>query len=69
MHQEEKARKLVQGIVNLSRAFGYSIVAEELETEEDVSTVREMGVDFGQGYHIGKPQSLDSLSQQLKEGA
>ena len=68
MHEQEKARKLVQGIVNLSRAFGYSIVAEGLETEQDVDTVREMGVEYGQGYHIGKPQPLDAILQQIKSG-
>lgn len=68
MQTEEKARKLIQGIVNLSRAFGYSIVAEGLETEQDVDTVREMTVDYGQGYHIGKPQSVEKILQQIKNG-
>lgn len=69
MHQQEKAKKLVKGIVNLSKAFGYSIVAEGLETQQDVDTVREMGVHFGQGYHIDKPQSVEDILQQIKNGA
>lgn len=66
MHQNEKAMKLVKGIVNLSRAFGYSIVAEGLETEQDVDTIREMAVEYGQGYHIGKPQSVEDILEQVK---
>ncbi len=68
MHTEDKAHKLVKGIVNLSRAFEFSIVAEGLETEQDVDSVRDMSVDYGQGYHIGKPQVLEDLLQQIKKG-
>ena len=69
MHQQEKARNLVQGIVDLSKALDYSIVAEGIETQIDADTVRDMGVHYGQGYHIGKPQALEDILQQIKSGA
>jgi len=69
MHVEAKARKLVIGIIQLSKALGFSIVAEGLESEEDVTTLRELFVEYGQGYHIGKAQSAEEILQQIKNGA
>ncbi len=69
MHEQEKARNLVQGIVDLSKALDYSIVAEGIETQLDADTVRDMGVHYGQGFYIGKPQPLEDILQQIKDGA
>jgi len=68
MESDPKAKKLVRGIVNLSKALGFAIVAEGLETEQDIITLREMAVEYGQGYHIGKPQSADEIMEHIKNG-
>jgi EAL domain-containing protein (putative c-di-GMP-specific phosphodiesterase class I) len=69
MHKNPKARKLVKGIVNLAKALGFSVVAEGIETEDDLITLQEMSVEYGQGYYIGKPQSMEEVLEQLKNGA
>lgn len=35
--------------------MGYTIVAEGAETEEEVSLLREWGVDMVQGYYFSRP--------------
>ena len=56
-------------MVDLSKALGYSIVAEGLETEQHLNTLTELAVDFGQGWHVGKPQSFAEVAKHVKSGA
>ena len=48
-------RVFVQAMVEISRVYGMKIVAEWVENAEIMSLLKEMGVDYGQGYHFGKP--------------
>lgn len=68
MEDNEKARKLVKGIVSLSKELGYSIVAEGIETDAQLSLLRDLGCDYGQGYLIGKPQTFEAVMEQIKSG-
>jgi len=69
MQQSPKALKLVIGMVRLSRALGFSTVAEGLETENDLNALKALSVEYGQGFYIAKPQSAENILAQLKNGA
>jgi EAL domain-containing protein (putative c-di-GMP-specific phosphodiesterase class I) len=43
-------------VVELARSRGLRVVAEGVETEEQLRIVRELGVDRAQGYLFGRPQ-------------
>jgi diguanylate cyclase (GGDEF)-like protein len=45
----------VQAIVTIARGLRKRTVAEFVGNEETVDRLREYGVDFAQGYHIGRP--------------
>ena len=47
---------LVEAFFLFSRRIGAKLVAEGIETRADLAKLREIGVDFGQGYLLGKPQ-------------
>ncbi|MCB1061715.1 MAG: EAL domain-containing protein, partial [Verrucomicrobiae bacterium] len=47
----------VRAITDLSHAIGMTCVAEHVEDEESAILLRELDVDFAQGYHLGRPQS------------
>ncbi len=49
-------RELVKAIVAIGRALGKKIVAEYVVDEQTLDIVRELGVDYAQGYYIGEPQ-------------
>jgi PAS domain S-box-containing protein len=49
---------LVRATVGLARDFGYQTIAEGVEDSETLALVRELGVDFAQGYHLGRPAPL-----------
>jgi len=43
----------------MCRGLGIKVVAEYVEDLETLVLVRELGIDFAQGYFIGKPQHVD----------
>lgn len=48
--------KLVQGILEACRELQVRTIAEGIETQAALNTVRDMGIELGQGYFFGKPQ-------------
>jgi len=53
-------RAMVEMIVHLARVMGKSTVAEFVESEEVLAALRGIGVDYAQGYAIGKPVPFES---------
>jgi PAS domain S-box-containing protein len=51
---------VVKAIVNLAEGFGCETIAEGVEDEETLVLLREYGVDFAQGYHLGRPAPLET---------
>ena len=49
---------LVKAIVNLAQAFGQTTIAEGVEDAATLSLLAEYGVDYAQGYHVGRPAAL-----------
>ena len=45
----------VQAMVEISRVYGMKVIAEWVENVEIVSLLKDANVDYGQGYHFGKP--------------
>ena len=56
-------RAVVQGLSQIVHAFNMRIVAEFVETEEVMQLVRTLNADYAQGWHIGKPQPVETLIQ------
>jgi EAL domain-containing protein (putative c-di-GMP-specific phosphodiesterase class I) len=47
---------IVEAVVNLGHSFGMAVVAEGLETPLQLSRLRDLGCDRGQGYLFGRPR-------------
>lgn len=52
---EERSRKILSTIVTLARQLGMNIVVEGVETIEQLTMIKEMGVNTYQGYYFSKP--------------
>lgn len=50
-------RQFVRSIQEIAQKSGARIVAEGIENEEELIAIKEIGIAFGQGYHIARPQS------------
>jgi diguanylate cyclase (GGDEF)-like protein/PAS domain S-box-containing protein len=49
---------VIQAVVDIARGLGKRTVAEMVGDEETLNLVRDLGVDFVQGFHIGRPAPL-----------
>ncbi|TNC13515.1 EAL domain-containing protein [Methylobacterium terricola] len=54
-------RGLVQAVLGLGRALGIEVVAEGVETAEDLATLSALGCPYLQGYHLGRPAPADQV--------
>jgi diguanylate cyclase (GGDEF)-like protein/PAS domain S-box-containing protein len=49
---------MVTAMIKLARSLNFRVVAEQVEDMSALDSVRRMGVDFVQGYQVGRPQPL-----------
>jgi two-component system CheB/CheR fusion protein len=54
-------RVIAQTIVAMAQTLGYTVVAEGIETEEQLGVLRDIGCHVGQGYLFAKPLTSDEL--------
>jgi EAL domain-containing protein (putative c-di-GMP-specific phosphodiesterase class I) len=48
----------VRAMVEISKVFGLSVIAEWVEDQDTADMLRSFGVAYGQGYHFGKAMPL-----------
>lgn len=63
---EPEAEDAVQQRVDLGRKFGLKVCAEGVENGAQHERVRDLGCDFGQGYHFARPSSRDMVAKMLR---
>ena len=63
--QSPEQRALVAGIVAMSHALGLVVVAEGVETEEQLAIVRDLGCDLIQGFVFSRPIEAESMRAML----
>ena len=51
---------VVKAIVNLAQGFGCQTIAEGVEDQETLSRLGILGVDYAQGYYLGRPAPLEA---------
>jgi len=52
---------LVKSINEIGQVMGFQTIAEHVENDEILKTVREIGINFAQGYGIHDPQAFEQL--------
>lgn len=61
LHNDKVDQALVRAIVQVIQALGKKAVAEYVENEEILVILKEMGIDYVQGYHIGYPAPVEEI--------
>ena len=54
---------IVSTISNFSKKFGFKTVAEFVTNESVFNKVKELDIDYAQGYYFGKPISIDDIQE------
>jgi len=50
-------RQMVKALIALGHGMEAEVIAEGVQNEEETQVLRAMGVDFGQGYHLARPDA------------
>jgi diguanylate cyclase (GGDEF)-like protein/PAS domain S-box-containing protein len=58
---------IVRTIITMSRTLGVRVIAEGVETDEQLEFLRQEGCDLAQGYHISRPIPVDELKVFLRQ--
>ncbi len=56
---------IVRSVVDLAHGLGLQVVAEGIEDERAAARSRQLGIEFGQGFHLAKPMPVDVLRRWL----
>jgi diguanylate cyclase (GGDEF)-like protein len=54
--------QVVSAVTGMARILRFKVIAEQVESQADFEALRDLGVDFIQGYFVERPQRLGNLS-------
>ncbi|WKL23190.1 GGDEF and EAL domain-containing protein [Agrobacterium tumefaciens] len=57
-----RGRAMLQDMIRLIRNRGHKILIEGVETEEQLRLIRQLEIDYAQGYYLGRPVDAERLS-------
>jgi len=65
MQRGSNESAVVKGIIVLGHSLGKSIIAEGIETAEQMDQLRDMGCTLGQGFHLARPLTAEGVEALL----
>jgi EAL domain-containing protein (putative c-di-GMP-specific phosphodiesterase class I) len=57
VHVSRVNRAMCEAIIALGHGIGAAVIGEGIQAEEEAAALLEMGVDWGQGFHLGRPDA------------
>jgi diguanylate cyclase (GGDEF)-like protein/PAS domain S-box-containing protein len=67
--RDPKDAAITANIINLAHALGLRAIAEGIETDGQLRSMRDLGCDLAQGYHFARPMPPDELGELLSRGS
>ncbi|GGC04885.1 two-component system response regulator [Marinobacterium zhoushanense] len=65
LFQEEKSAEIVRAIISLAHNLNLKVIAEGVETQQQLAFLQDEGCDFAQGYLISRPVPAEEMTQLL----
>ena len=59
--KEKNQEIIVSTISNFSKEFGFKTVAEFVTNEDIFNKIKELKIDYAQGYFFGKPMDIKDI--------
>lgn len=66
-HEEGEKRESIQAVYDQATALHIPMIAEGIESAEEMNILRRAGYKEGQGYHLYKPMAMDTYKQLVEE--
>ena len=66
-HKESKNNRIIELMIDIARYLDVPVVAEGVETEDQVDLLKRMGCHIAQGYYFSKPVSAEAFETFIKE--
>lgn len=63
IHKNEESKAIVKAIINLANTIGLKVIAEGIENEAHVITLRNDGCMFGQGFYYSRPLKKEEFEE------
>lgn len=60
-----RAEKIIKSVINLANDLGMPVIAEGVETKENVDLLKKAGCQMVQGYYYAKPMPIDDFEEFL----
>ena len=67
MDKNPKVKDIIKMIINLSKVFDATTVAEGVETKEQYDFLKENGCDIIQGYYLSKPLPINDFEELIEK--
>jgi EAL domain-containing protein (putative c-di-GMP-specific phosphodiesterase class I) len=64
---DEEDRQVVLAITGVAKQFGIETIAEGVEDQATLDELRRLGIDYGQGYWIGRPAPLSQCPKPVMQ--
>lgn len=65
MLQSDRNHRIIETILMLARQIGLKTIAEGIETEEQLTHLKQLGCDLGQGYLFDRPLTVEVATRRL----
>jgi diguanylate cyclase (GGDEF)-like protein len=69
LDSDQSTRKIMAAIIDLAHALNLSVVAEGIETKEQLAEVTRLGSDRAQGYYLCRPMLAPQLDDRILQPA
>ncbi len=67
LEKDNVNRAIVNALVAMGQDMDVKVIAEGVESEQQLETVRDLGCDEAQGYYVAKPSGLRSFDELMQE--
>lgn len=65
----DKGMDIIQSVLDMARKINLNVIAEGMETMEQVEHLSELGCKYGQGYYFYKPMPVQNFEELIRDTA
>lgn len=69
IQSDQQSREIIKAVIIMAHAIGLNVVAEGVETREDLELLRKWDCDYIQGYYVSKPLPVEEFEAFLEKDA